>query len=78
MNFLIALLIETLIFLLQLPPFAQQHVDLPVAPAVEQGDVDIVISAMTQVGKYERIHKITVLVSIPSPIRNSSFLTTLI
>ncbi|KAJ9579706.1 hypothetical protein L9F63_004632, partial [Diploptera punctata] len=47
--------------LVYLPPFEQQHVDLPVAPAVEQGDIGIVISAMTQAGKVERIHRLTVL-----------------
>jgi hypothetical protein len=36
---------------------------MPVAPVMEQGDIAVIISAMTQVGSSELIHNITVLVS---------------
>jgi hypothetical protein len=38
-------------------------VDMPVAPVVEQGDILVTVSAMTQVGRSELVHSITVLVS---------------
>jgi hypothetical protein len=57
--------LEPLISLLQLPAGAQQHVDMPVAPVVEKGDIAVTVSAMTQVGRIELVHNITVLVSNP-------------
>jgi hypothetical protein len=54
---------EPILSALQLPAGAQQHVDMPVAPTVEQGHITVTISAMTQVGRSEVIHNITVLVS---------------
>ncbi|PNF42789.1 hypothetical protein B7P43_G13621 [Cryptotermes secundus] len=47
--------------LVYLPAGAQQHVDMPIAPVVEQGDISVTISAMTQVGRIELVHNITVL-----------------
>jgi hypothetical protein len=38
---------------------------MPVAPVVEKGNVAVTISAMTQVGRIELVHNITVLVSSP-------------
>jgi hypothetical protein len=38
---------------------------MPIAPVVEQGDIAVTISAMTQVGRIELVHNITVLVSNP-------------
>jgi hypothetical protein len=36
---------------------------MPVAPVVEQGDIAVIVSAMTQVGRSKLVHNITVLVS---------------
>jgi hypothetical protein len=57
--------LEPVISVLQLPAEAQQHVDMPVAPVLEQGDIAVTVSAMTQVGRIELVHNITVLVSSP-------------
>jgi len=54
-----------MISVLQLPAGAQQNVNMPIAPVVEKGDIAVIVSAMTQVGRIELVHNITVLVSNP-------------
>ncbi|XP_063236923.1 thioester-containing protein 1 allele S1-like [Bacillus rossius redtenbacheri] len=44
-----------------LPPWSQRQIDIPVAPTIEQGDLEITVSASTLVGHREAVHKLTVL-----------------
>ncbi|GLH03267.1 Uncharacterized protein GBIM_09200 [Gryllus bimaculatus] len=47
--------------LVYLPPRSQQHVDIPIAPSIEQGEVSIEVSATTQIAGFKHIHNMTVL-----------------
>jgi len=49
-------------YLFQIGEGGEQQVDIPVRPSIEKGDVEVRITATTQIGFKELTHTITVLV----------------
>ncbi|CAH1397187.1 unnamed protein product, partial [Nezara viridula] len=49
--------------LIYLPPEGQEHIDYPIAPTIEQGEIEVQFVASTMSGKALLVHKMTVLKS---------------
>ncbi|XP_014294600.1 CD109 antigen isoform X1 [Halyomorpha halys] len=47
--------------LIYLPPEGQEHIDYPIAPTIEQGEIEVQFVASTMSGKALLVHKMTVL-----------------